>query len=691
MDEYFHRREELIALDRARRVDSSTTLKDVSQLLDEADAIFRVIRTLEEKSVWSETSIAAKAADDTAHIFPGMGFLTARDIIVGTDLFNIVCKMPKGALLHAHLDATVNAKVLLQLVLKHSNIHVRVTERLTPGNLASTVPEFRPFAAQQLAAVSLAADNYQPSDWIPFSLARENFPSSMGGPSGFDKWFLQTLTISPAEAYKTHNTTQKIWAKFGSTFLIAHPLIYYAPIWREYIREFFYSSIEDGISYVEVRINFHARYMFGEDGEENIPHRDWLREYDRVMSEVKADLKEQGREDEFIIYTALRFITPEQLEWYLEDCIALKQEFPHLIAGFDLVAHEDPFNPLIEYIVPLTQFVTRTRELGLDIPFIFHAGETLGDGTAADMNLYDAILLGTKRIGHGFSLIKHPKLIEICREKSIAVEVCPISYVIRAELHEATLRRDARNEILRLTSSMPMHPLPAMMNHGVPVTLCSDDPAVFGNMGLSFDFFQVCWRNHDFDSLAAHFHDYPTLKVVVASEVTGLITIGELARGSFKYCCLTEDEKNRASQIWDKKWRAFLECGVKALEPATRSDGAPLNTRQTAMNQLLPHWLRFPASTLRPFRVQCSLVWSFFVKLRSGQDRVVAQPSFVLLFTGLDVTTSVSSHYPRLTSGPRVGPSRGVQDPVKLFMGSPSFPTRYTIADNDSPAMHIKL
>jgi adenosine deaminase CECR1 len=36
-----------------------------------------------------------------------------------------------------------------------------------------------------------------------------------------------------------------------------------------------------------------------------------------------------------------------------------------------------------------------------DIPFIFHAGETLGDGTAADMNLYDAILLGTKRIGHG--------------------------------------------------------------------------------------------------------------------------------------------------------------------------------------------------------------------------------------------------------------------------------------------------
>ena len=42
---------------------------------------------------------------------------------------------------------------------------------------------------------------------------------------------------------------------------------------------------------------------------------------------------------------------------------------------------------------------------GLDIPFIFHAGETLGDGTATDSNIYDAIiaiLLGTKRIEHGY-------------------------------------------------------------------------------------------------------------------------------------------------------------------------------------------------------------------------------------------------------------------------------------------------
>jgi len=71
------------------------------------------------------------------------------------------------------------------------------------------------------------------------------------------------------------------------------------------------------------------------------------------------------------------------------------------LAGFDLVGNEDGLHPLIYYIKPLLWFRERQKEEGVDIPFIFHAGETLGDGTEADVNLYDAILLGTKRIGHG--------------------------------------------------------------------------------------------------------------------------------------------------------------------------------------------------------------------------------------------------------------------------------------------------
>jgi len=94
--------------------------------------------------------------------------------------------------------------------------------------------------------------------------------------------------------------------------------------------------------------------MWAADGQESVPHREWLIMFDRVVKEVKAEMEQKGRGGEFIgakvfiyrstllvllnqdtkiIYTTIRFLTPAELEWYLEDCIALKKEFPHIIAG----------------------------------------------------------------------------------------------------------------------------------------------------------------------------------------------------------------------------------------------------------------------------------------------------------------------------------------------------------------------
>lgn len=85
----------------------------------------------------------------------------------------------------------------------------------------------------------------------------------------------------------------------------------------------------------------------------------------------------------------------------------------------------------------------------------------------------------------------------------------------------------------RLTSSMPTHPLPILMNHGVHVALCSDDPAVFGNMGLTFDYFQV-WLSLKWIAFGVCDLHAPIAKVLVASEVTGLITLGEMAQDSIR-------------------------------------------------------------------------------------------------------------------------------------------------------------
>jgi adenosine deaminase CECR1 len=272
--------------------------------------------------------------------------------------------------------------------------------------------------------------------------------------------------------------------------------------------------------------------MIGPDGEQNVPHREWLSMFQEVLVEFNESLRIQGRDDEFIgakiIYSVVRNCEPEELEWYLNDCIEMKKLFPGIIAGFDLVGDENILRPLKNYLPQLLSFGTLQTSRGLPehhhIPFIFHAGETTGDGSMADDNLYDALLLGTKRIGHGFSLVKHPKLMSMCRERGVALEVCPIS-----------------NEILRLTASMPMHPLPILINHGVPVALSSDDPSLFQNMGLSFDFFQV----------------------LAASNVTGLLTLGHIARDSIQYSMLTADEKELATLKWEERWERFVDEIVK--------------------------------------------------------------------------------------------------------------------------------
>jgi len=98
------------------------------------------------------------------------------------------------------------------------------------------------------------------------------------------------------------------------------------------------------------------------------------------------------------------------------------ETYGKLIVGFDMAQEEDSN-------VPLCCFVEQLARAQKEKPFNYymHAGESI---LRQNYNLYEAILLGCKRIGHGFNLGLHPHLIELVKEKDICIECCPCSNVI---------------------------------------------------------------------------------------------------------------------------------------------------------------------------------------------------------------------------------------------------------------------
>lgn len=183
-----------------------------------------------------------------------------------------------------------------------------------------------------------------------------------------------------------------------------------------------------------------------------------------------------------MIWTSVRSEPTRSIIQSMDDCIATKLSHPTLLSGYDLVGLEDGGRPLTSLLPELFWFRKQCAMEGVTIPLFLHAGETLGDGTHADGNLYDAVLLGTRRIGHAFSLYKHPRLVEAVKDRRVLVESCPIS-----------------NEMLRLTGSIMQHPLPALLARGVACALCNDDPAILGQdtAGMTHDFWQALqgWEN----------------------------------------------------------------------------------------------------------------------------------------------------------------------------------------------------
>jgi adenosine deaminase/aminodeoxyfutalosine deaminase len=96
------------------------------------------------------------------------------------------------------------------------------------------------------------------------------------------------------------------------------------------------------------------------------------------------------------------------------------------------------------------------RDRGLHLTC--HAGEMTGPAS-----IWEALEIGSERIGHGIRAIEDPALIAHLAAKNIPLEVCITS----------NLRTGA-------VASFASHPVRRLYDAGVPIILNSDDPALFG-------------------------------------------------------------------------------------------------------------------------------------------------------------------------------------------------------------------
>jgi adenosine deaminase len=121
------------------------------------------------------------------------------------------------------------------------------------------------------------------------------------------------------------------------------------------------------------------------------------------------------------------------------------------VVGFGLGGPEQ-FGP-----EPYRRLFDLGRDAGLHC--VVHAGETEGPES-----IRAALAVGAERIGHGINATDDAGLVALLGDRAVPLEVCPTSNVQTASV-----------------ASLAVHPLPALVEAGLVVTLNSDDPAMFSS------------------------------------------------------------------------------------------------------------------------------------------------------------------------------------------------------------------
>lgn len=424
---------------------------------------------------------------------PSMHFFKAQPFIQQSPIFKLLQKMPKGAALHVHSKALVSAEWLVRNVTYRPHCYICFT---LGGSVRFLFSDGQP---------------YPQWDCLRWHLL-QSLRASITDLDKFDNSLIRNLTLlteDPEQAYPSDDT---VWARFEDAFRVISGLITYAPVFIDYLYQSLEEFYADNVMYLEIRSGLTKTYEL--DG--SIHDKIWSL---KAFKDVSA--KFSATHPDFlgirIIVSTHRIQSVSTIMAVVKDTIELQKNFPDIIAGFDLVGREDDGRPLWYF----RDALSLPAQLGVKLPYYFHAGETDLEGTDVDGNLLDALLFNTSRIGHGYALPHHPLVKELSRKMGVALEVCPIS-----------------NQVLKLVSDMRNHPAAVLMAEGHPVVISSDDPTLFGNTGVSYDFYEAF--------------------VGIGGMSANLGTLKQLAMNSIKYSSLSTELKKKLMDMWQKKWNKFI-------------------------------------------------------------------------------------------------------------------------------------
>jgi len=126
----------------------------------------------------------------------------------------------------------------------------------------------------------------------------------------------------------------------------------------------------------------------------------------------------------------------------------------------------------------------RAHDAGFNITI--HAGEAAGPES-----VWEALdLLGAKRIGHGTAAIKDRILMKRLERDQILLECCPYS-----------------NYLCNAIDDLKNHPLPRFLESGIPCSISTDDPGLFGkSMPEEVDMMRqlFSFSNSDFETINSY-------------------------------------------------------------------------------------------------------------------------------------------------------------------------------------------